>query len=247
MECATLGELIETLEIGTKLHISITFLDEYGNRKTQRTRSQSIHDSPVCLTIKHQLGELASCYRCRNTVQKAVIQRRRSMAGVCTNGVYEYCRPVVYEDRVICVIFIGNILTQDPSQREKLEKRVGSELLETMEQACSKEDCVKVANVLESYIKFLFDHYGIENTSFDPFVENVKNYQHLKDQADFILYVSDMYYDGCMRERNARMVELGTHCIAYWNGSPIGGTAQTVRMAKSANLLITNLWQTSAQ
>lgn len=176
MECATLGELIETLEIGTKLHISITFLDEYGNRKTQRTRSQSIHDSPVCLTIKHQLGELASCYRCRNTVQKAVIQRRRSMAGVCTNGVYEYCRPVVYEDRVICVIFIGNILTQDPSQRKKLEKRVGSELLETMEQACSKEDCVKVANVLESYIKFLFDRYGIENTTFDPLVENVKNY-----------------------------------------------------------------------
>lgn len=176
MECATLGELIETLEMGSKVHISITFLDDCGNRKTQRTRSQSIHDSPVCMTIKRQPGGLISCYRCRNTVQKAVIKRRRSMAGLCANGVYEYCRPVVYEDRVICVIFIGNILMPDPCQREKLEKRVGGDLLETMEQFCSQEDCVKIANVLESYIKFLFERYGIENTTFDPLIENVKNH-----------------------------------------------------------------------
>ena len=64
----------------------------------------------------------------------------------------------------------------DLGQREKLEKRVGSDLLETMEKSCSREDCVKIANVLESYISFLFDHYGIENTTFDPLVENMKNY-----------------------------------------------------------------------
>ena len=176
MECATLGELIETVEMGTKLHISITFLDDCGNRKTRRTRSQSIHDSPVCMTVKHQLGELASCYRCRNAIQKWVIRHRKSMAGVCTNGVYEYCRPVVYENRVICVIFIGNILTADPIQRDRLEKRISGDLLETMEKNCTWEDCVKIANILESYIQFLFERYGIENAAFDPLVENIKNY-----------------------------------------------------------------------
>lgn len=176
MECATLGELIESLEMGTKLHISITFLDDCGNRKTQRTRSQSIHDSPVCMTVKHQQGKLASCYRCRNAVQKWVIRHRKAMGGVCINGVYEYCHPVVYDDRVICVIFIGNILTSDPRQREKLGNGIGSELLNTMEKVCSQADCVKIANVLDSYIKFLFDRYGIDNTTFDPLMENVKNY-----------------------------------------------------------------------
>lgn len=176
MDCATLGEVIEAIERGTNLHICITFLDEFGNRKTQRTRSQSIHDRPVCMAIKHRLGELVSCYRCRNIVQKDVIQHRRSRAGLCTNGVYEYCRPVVYEDRVICVIFIGNILTSDPNQRKILERQVGRDLLETMEKDCLPEDCVKIANVLESYITFLFDRYGIENKTFDPLVENIKNY-----------------------------------------------------------------------
>ena len=176
MEHATLGQLIETLEFGTKIHIAIAFLDECGNRKTQRTRSQSIHDRPVCMSIKREHKALDSCYRCRYTVQKAVVRRRKSMAGLCTNGVYEYCRPVIYEDRVICVIFIGNILTSDPIQRQKLEARVGSELLETMEQDCTPEDCARIADVLQSYILFLFDRYGIENKAFDPLVENVKNY-----------------------------------------------------------------------
>lgn len=78
-------------------------------------------------------------------------------------------------------------------------------------------------------------------------VENIKNYQHLKDQADYIMYVNDLYHDGCMRERNAQMIELGSHCIAYWNGAPIGGTAQTVRMANRANIPVTNLWQAHAK
>ena len=36
MDHASLGDLIETLEKGTNIHISITFLDEWGNRKKLR-------------------------------------------------------------------------------------------------------------------------------------------------------------------------------------------------------------------
>ncbi|MBQ7923140.1 MAG: DUF1273 family protein [Clostridia bacterium] len=73
-------------------------------------------------------------------------------------------------------------------------------------------------------------------------VANLQAYQHLKDEADSIVYVSDLYYDGCMRDRNAKMIEMGSRCIAYWNGSGMGGTAQTVRMAKKANIPLINLW-----
>ncbi len=74
-------------------------------------------------------------------------------------------------------------------------------------------------------------------------VANLKAYQHLKDQADAIVYVTDLYYDGCMRDRNARMISMASRCIAYWNGSFRGGTAQTVRMAERENLPAINLWQ----
>jgi YesN/AraC family two-component response regulator len=101
--------------------------------------------------------------------------------------VYEYCRPIIYEDRVICVVYIGNILTQDPAQRKKLETRVGCDLLETMGRAFSPEDCVKTADILESYIVFLFSHYGIENKTFDPLVENIKGFLRENMTYDFTM------------------------------------------------------------
>ncbi len=176
MKHSSLSNLIDYLENGTRMHICVAFLDNCGNRKTRCTESQTIHDRPVCLAVKQLPQGLVSCYRCRNTVQKAAIRHQKSIAGICSNGVYEYCRPVIYEGRVICVVFIGNVLTNDPIQRQRLESRVNSALLETMEQNFTPKDCEKIADIIESYIVFLFDHYGIENKTFDPLIENMKQY-----------------------------------------------------------------------
>ena len=81
----------------------------------------------------------------------------------------------------------------------------------------------------------------------DSAMHNLQTYQHLKNQAESILYLNDFYVDGCMRERNARMVTMSSHCVAYWNGCYIGGTAQTVRMAQKENIPVTNLWQPTAK
>lgn len=176
MEYASLSSLIESLERGTNLHICVTFLDNCGNGKTRCTTSQTIHDRPVCKAVKSLPNGLVSCYRCRNIVQKALVRRKRPMAGFCSNGVYEYCRPVIYDGRVTCVIFVGNILTQDPLQRQKLEKQVDSSLLATMESHFSREDCLRTADILESYIHFLFQRYGRTNDTHETLTENIKNY-----------------------------------------------------------------------
>ena len=176
MDHATLSHLISALEKGNKMHIMVAFLNKCGNRKTKCDYDQTVHSRPVCRTIKKSPEGMAACYRCRMTVQRAVTQRRKPMAGFCTNGVYEYCRPVIHNDRVICVIFIGNILMDSEEQRKKLTARVDAELLETMEQQFTLADCEETADILESYIHFLFDRYGIENKTFDPLVENIKSY-----------------------------------------------------------------------
>lgn len=176
MEHATLSSLISALEKGNKMHIMVAFLNKCGNRKTKCDYNQTVHSRPVCRTIKKSPDGMTACYRCRMTVQKAVVRHRKPMAGFCTNGVYEYCRPVVHNDQVICVIFIGNILTDSEEQRRKLTARMDAELLETMEQNLTPADCVETADILASYITFLFDRYGIENKTFDPLIENIKNY-----------------------------------------------------------------------
>ena len=176
MDHSDLSSLISALERGTRAHICVAFLENCGNRKTLCSHSQTTHNSPVCLAVKQNPEGLSSCYRCRMTVQKAVIRRRKSMGGTCTNGVYEYCHPVVYDDRVIAVVFVGNILTPDPRQRRRLERLNNSSLPDTMEQNMTPADCAALADILESYIVFLFDRYGIENKTYDPLIANIKTY-----------------------------------------------------------------------
>lgn len=175
MQYNDLTSLITSLEHGTKLHISVVFLKDFGNRKLSCPKSQKIHYCPVCNYVKEQ--DFAGCFRCRNTVLKMLVKRKKSFAGYCSKGVYEYCRPVVRSNSVAALIFVGNILTDDPAQRERLCANVQAALLATMETNFSPEDCHRTADILESYIHYLMDRYG-ETTqeSADVLIENIKNY-----------------------------------------------------------------------
>lgn len=51
-------------------------------------------------------------------------------------------------------------------------------------------------------------------------------------QADSADYVSRKYYDGCMIDRNHRLVDTASHLLAVYNGEHRGGTAATVRYAQ---------------
>lgn len=62
--------------------------------------------------------------------------------------------------------------------------------------------------------------------------------------ADPVEYTSEHYYNGCMKKRNARLVECADICFCYWNANrDRSGTAQTVRMAQKKNIAIVNLYE----
>jgi uncharacterized phage-like protein YoqJ len=78
-------------------------------------------------------------------------------------------------------------------------------------------------------------------------LQSLRIYHSVKAQADCTVYLADMYYDGCMKERNRFMVEHASRCIACWNGSARGGTAQTVRIAKEAGMPVYNLYSAAPE
>jgi YesN/AraC family two-component response regulator len=99
------------------------------------------------------------------------------LGGFCTKGVYEYCRPVVRNAEVLAVIFVENILTDSEQQRYRLFQHVDASLLDTMQTHFTEQDCIRTADILESYILFLLDRYG--DTTFIPtdgLIENIKSY-----------------------------------------------------------------------
>ena len=65
-------------------------------------------------------------------------------------------------------------------------------------------------------------------------------YNEILTNADKVVYVSDHYYDGCMRKRNLCLVEGSDYCIAYFKHMR-SGTSQTVRLAKERGLIVINL------
>ena len=74
-----------------------------------------------------------------------------------------------------------------------------------------------------------------------------ERYRSILKQADSIEYVSHAYYDGCMLDRNHRLVEAAGTLLAVYNGERRGGTAATVRYARKLERKIVIVNPTSFQ
>lgn len=59
-----------------------------------------------------------------------------------------------------------------------------------------------------------------------------ERYHSILEQANSVEYVSREYYNGCMLDRNRRLVEAAGTLLAIYNGERRGGTAATVRYAR---------------
>lgn len=75
----------------------------------------------------------------------------------------------------------------------------------------------------------ILPHEGQENKWSDSAQER---YRSILDQADSVDYVSREHYDGCMLDRNHRLIEAAGLLLAVYNGERRGGTAATVRYGR---------------
>ncbi len=70
--------------------------------------------------------------------------------------------------------------------------------------------------------------------------DNKTAFAEIKNQADKIVYTSEIYSKDCMHKRNRHLVNFSGYCIAYLNKNS-GGTAYTVNYARQNGLEIVNL------
>ncbi len=61
--------------------------------------------------------------------------------------------------------------------------------------------------------------------------------------ADDTEYISPFYTEGCMKERNQRLIDLADICVCWYDSRrSASGTGQTVRMAQRKGIKIINLY-----
>lgn len=150
---SALQSLLDGLEQGNKFHICVVFFTRQTSRKLMVPHRTAIHATPVCNAAKALPNGRAKCMRWRDHVFRKARQLGRPFSGCCFNGVYEYCHPVYLEDKLYCMISIGNLL-RDPNRLCKHLKPDGP-LLDTMETGLDDAACRKLAQVVESYIRML--------------------------------------------------------------------------------------------
>ncbi len=68
-------------------------------------------------------------------------------------------------------------------------------------------------------------------------------YGRLLSAADTVEICSEHYFDGCMKLRNQRLVNLADLCVCYYSGKQHSGTGQTVRMTEKQKKTIINLYK----
>ena len=173
MNNSELYELIKFIENGTSLHIGAVFFGDERNVKCHLPFSHQIHSS-VCDHFKTPSINLERCKRCRQYALKKAIKGRKPFGALCINGIYEYTHPVIFSNKVICVIFIGNILTCEGEK--KLAKTKVSFPLDKLEKNITQEDCEKIASIIENYIVMLYEKYPSKKSDDNLLIENLKAY-----------------------------------------------------------------------
>lgn len=118
----TLQEQIELYTYGTKIHISICDLAGIFEIEEFKIHSRhQIHASAFCSVAKStQLG-LERCMRCRSMVIEWIRRKGCTLTGICPSGLYEVVVPVFQENKLICLVCVGNIICDQSASREKAE------------------------------------------------------------------------------------------------------------------------------
>lgn len=170
-----LYELIQNIEYGTKLHIGVLFFGNYGNDMCELPKSQRIHSSNLCDFFKTRTKDsFEQCFKCKNIVLKKVIKSKKAFGGICTNGIYEYTYPVIIENEVACVIFIGNIATNEGLI--KMSDPIKQLPLDTLEYNITQKKCERICKNIEYFILYLLEKYPKSNSNKKPIIKNIETY-----------------------------------------------------------------------
>lgn len=230
MTSNSLYDLIWALQYGNNLHIGVFFLGNTGTEKTRLPRKHSTHTSPVCEVLKSDPQRQHRCLRCRNLAIRRAARKQKAFGDLCINGIYEYTHPVVLDGRTVCIIYVGNILTE--SGKQKLAEKV-PELdlpLSTMESDFSLEDCQRVCGLVESYIRALLKETVEEDTSFNPLILNLKNYIHANLEYDISMgTLADLFHYNEVYLGRLFKKETGMTLKEYINQSRVGRASKLLR------------------
>ena len=161
----TLQFLIDTLSKERNIHISVvdisgslTFPDasiKFGH---------VVHSKDFCEIAKSSEKGAKFCLRFKKLCNSKAITEKKAFCGQCIYGIYEAAMPVVADNVVMAIVYVGNAVIDYEKTINRIEKtcsRTGvnsQELLDELpkcEHPASSEELMGIAEIVCDYIKLL--------------------------------------------------------------------------------------------
>lgn len=239
----TLQTLINLLEKGRNLHISV--LDLSGvltHHQTTLEQKNVIHSKPVCNLAKSTKSGFQACMLNKAKANQKAIDSGEAFCGHCIYGIFEYAMPVIINNKVSAIVYVGNAILDPQKTAEKLksncsvtgvpEEEMRKQLL-NCERINSSEELFNVAEIVSDYLKMLYKSSSKPNADVHWIValmkqhadEHFSNEIHIKDIA--ITYKHNEKYIGRLFKS-----ELGISFSEYCNELRLGKAKELISEGK---------------
>lgn len=172
MAVSQLQQLIDVLTFMKKIHICIHdvsgILQTPGMSVVYENR---IHSQPFCCLAKSTQAGYDACIECKNRANDRAQRQRSAFGGLCAFGLFEAVRPVVIEGKVVCIIYLGNMVQEEEKSRQQLVKscrKTGAPfdrmepVLADCERSLSHAQAAEICEALENCIQNLYRMHGEE-------------------------------------------------------------------------------------
>ena len=161
----SLKTIIKLITKGCNLHISI--LDLVGILDSPMTEipfENVIHSKEYCKIAKSTDRGYNACLRCKMLANTKAITTKKPFCGNCIYGLYEQAYPVIVNENVVAIIYVGNAVIDKDKTISLIKKTSGltginaDELITEMENCeyeYSEEELFGIAEIISDYLKLL--------------------------------------------------------------------------------------------
>ena len=192
-----LQTLISLLTQRRNIHIS--FLDLTGVLNTPNTSvgfAHRLHSKPFCDIAKSTDEGRRRCLRCKRCANKKAITTKRAFGGYCVYGLYEVAFPIVMNNTVVAVVYVGNAVIDEKKTQVRIESTCARSLVEKSELLRHLKECeyldnpielFQIAEIIADYIKAIYQKPQRQSGSLHWLVDELQRYAKARFWTDISL------------------------------------------------------------
>lgn len=168
-----MSELSDLIEIiGQKDKVNICIHDVSGILSCGKLLidfANKTHTSEYCRTAKSTQKGYNLCIKCKKRANEKAINTQIPFLGFCPFGVFEAVCPVVVENHILAVVYVGSGALRSSERSLRIEKTCRALKLGSKEQEfflnerrgeTNQQILIKTANVIANYIKLITEENG---------------------------------------------------------------------------------------